>query len=274
MIISNIDGGLGNQLFEYAAAKQIAVNMATTLKLDISNLEKFDKDKTHRKYELSKLNISAEIATKAEIESVTKIIREKYYAILRHFIKKGTDYYVKGYWQKEKYFKRIEPIIREEFTFRTPITDSYLSEIKEQIENSNSVSVHFRRGDYVTNPAINAYHGVCSLDYYQRAVEILRKKEKNLHLFIFSDDIDWVKTHFKVDIATTYVDKSIEEQHSDFQLMCMCKHNIIANSSYSWWAAWLNPNPEKTVIAPKKWFKKRFKQIRERNRVPAEWLRI
>ncbi len=182
--------------------------------------------------------------------------------------------YLDGYWQSEKYFEAISGIIRNEFIFKQPLVNEYYLHVKHQIENSNSISLHFRRCDYVDNPKTNKYHGVPSMIYYQRAVERIAKKINAPVLFIFSDDIQWVMTHFESEFPMVFIEQSDEELHSDFRLMSLCKHNIIANSSYSWWAAWLNENENKTVIAPEKWYAHQRSQVHASDLLPREWITL
>ena len=284
MIIVKLKGGLGNQMFQYAAARQLAEKLSVPLKLDIAFLLADAPDRTKREYELDKFEISAELATPSEIEEIKNKnkknpfrlfhIKERYYKTISPFLQKGKKYYMNGYWQSEKYFDKIESILRKEFVFKDPLTETYFVDLLQKIKTTTSVSIHFRRGDYVTDSKTNRHHGVCSLDYYQKAVEYLSKQFDSLHLFISSDDIFWAKSNFHTDLPMFFVEKNNETQHSDFRLMSMCKHNIIANSSYSWWAAWLNPNEDKIVIAPRQWYMNKRKQLQAADRVPKSWVRI
>ena len=138
---------------------------------------------------------------------------------------------------------------------------------------ASSVSVHVRRGDYVNDPKTNAYHGTCSLDYYKKAVEIIRNKVKDPVFFIFSDDAEWVKKNFNIDEQQVLVSEpeklSLTEE---LKLMASCRHSVVANSSFSWWGAWLNNNNEKMVIAPQKWFADPL--IDTSDLIPSAWIRI
>jgi hypothetical protein len=129
------------------------------------------------------------------------------------------------------------------------------AELKEEIGNTNAVSLHVRRGDYVHNSTNAATYEVCSLDYYRASIRHMAERIQQPKFFIFSDDIAWVKNNLKIDFPHHYVDCNHgEESYNDMRLMSLCQHHIIANSSFSWWGAWLNPNREKIVIAPKNWF--------------------
>ena len=285
MVIVRLKGGFGNQLFQYAAARKTAFMHDVPLKLDLSFLEADAAHHTKRYFELHKLNINAEIATRQEIQAIKKQrwknlfhpvwIKDKG---VDNFLKRITrcrdQVYLDGYFQSEKCFKPVSGIIHEEFTFKQPLENEYLLNIQYRVESSKSVSLHFRRGDYIMNPKTSKFHGVCSIAYYQKAVEKIAEKISSPSLFIFSDDIPWVKTHFKSKFPMIFVEQSNEELHSDFRLMSLCKHNIIANSSYSWWAAWLNANPEKIVVAPRQWYKNKRRQEQANDRVPDAWMRV
>jgi hypothetical protein len=164
------------------------------------------------------------------------------------------DCYLAGYWQSEQYFREAAPAIHADFTFKS-LPANRNAELAEQIGQVNAVSLHVRRGDYVNNPKTNVVHGVCSLDYYRDAVRHVASRVENPYFFIFSDDMAWVKEHLKMDLPCQYVDHNCgAESYNDMRLMSLCRHHIIANSSFSWWGAWLNRNPDKIVVAPKKWF--------------------
>ncbi|MEN9921551.1 MAG: hypothetical protein RLZZ517_529 [Candidatus Parcubacteria bacterium] len=268
MIITKLKGGLGNQLFQYAFGRYLAEKNNDTLKLDILGLQQNSKD-TLRFYLLDKFNITAEIANQDEIQKIknpfgflskiarlinTKILRNFYIGFEEKLLKLKGNIYLDGYFQSELYFKEIEPIIRNEFTLKNPLSQ-LAQKIEEQIHNEGaSVSIHIRRGDYVTDPSAAKAHGTCDLDYYAQAISEISSSIVNPTFFIFSDDIEWVKENLKVE-STTYVSNPNLTEYEELILMSKCKHNIIANSTFSWWAAWLNSNPSKIVIAPKQWRK-------------------
>ncbi|MDD3060131.1 MAG: alpha-1,2-fucosyltransferase, partial [Sulfurimonas sp.] len=145
--------------------------------------------------------------------------------------------------------------------------------LKEEIQSSNSVSLHVRRGDYVSNKNATSYHGVSSLDYYYNAIETISKKISNPILYIFSDDIPWVRENLIVSLPIVFIENTnTDRPFEDIYLMSLCKHNIIANSTFSWWGAYLNSNLEKNVIAPKKWFNDPV--INTEDLIPSSWTRI
>jgi predicted Zn-dependent protease len=285
MVIIKLKGGLGNQMFQYAAARQLSVLHNVELKLDLSFLEKDNTDYTKRYFELDNFKINSSIASVEEVarlnkKSLKNIISGKYVKELKlgpFSIKPHTkkDCYISGFWQSTTYFRNIEKLLKNEFEFKEPVYDSFFSDIKSKILDTNSVSLHFRRGDYVTNKRANFSHGVCSIEYYQKAVNYIAKRINNPTLFIFSDDIHWVKCNFKTTLPAIFVEQKNESLHTDFQLMSICKHNIIANSSYSWWAAWLNNNSTKIVVLPRIWFRNKWKQIFiAKDFIPKQWIKL
>jgi len=176
-----------------------------------------------------------------------------------------------GFWQNAKYFKNIEKEIREEFTLRKPLDEKFAN-ISRQIENIPSVSIHIRRGDYVNDPKTKAVHNVCDLDYYNKAIDIIKTNVNNPTFFVFSDDIDWVSKNLEINSPTFWVSNLKSKDYEELILMSKCKHNIIANSSFSWWGAWLNQNPDKIVIAPKQWLIN--KTADELDILPPRWIKI
>lgn len=274
MIIVKLMGGLGNQMFQYSAGRCLSHLHKTELKLDLSYLNADPQNKyTKRDYKLDAFGINAEFANENDIKSFLPLDRGKItntlmrklpilfdkvvanesgHKFMKEFYSFPKDVYLNGFWQSEHYFEPVMDIIRKEFTIRETLTGSN-AELSNKIVSYNSVSLHIRRGDYVDLKEANAFHGTCSLEYYREAIEYLKKKEKEFNLFIFSDDVLWAKENLKTDNPVYFVDLN-NPGHIDIHLMGLCKHNIIANSSFSWWGAWLNKNPDKTVIAPKQWF--------------------
>ncbi len=181
--------------------------------------------------------------------------------------------YIAGYWQSERYFRDVEKHIREDFSFRLPLSDRNRG-IIEEITGTESVGVHVRRGDYAEKPgAARTHGGVCGDEYYRKAVSLVAGKVKNPVFFFFSDAIDWVESNLRVRDPSRYVGGNAGDRDwEDMRLMSLCRHNIIANSSFSWWAAWLNSNPGKTVIAPSRWFSDKGRT--DRDIVPSGWVRV
>lgn len=292
MIITKLIGGLGNQMFQYAAGRRTAIANNTELKLDITGYD-HQVGITPRVYMLDIFHIHASIATKQEVKlfnTNSKGFVQRHWRQLklllfqRHYIRQRTTYftndflsipnnsYLDGYWGSEKYFADVVDIIRKDFTLKNK-PDKYNIDMIRRITNGNSVSIHIRRGDYILDEKTNKHHGVCNLDYYLKAVDLIAKKVKKPFFFIFSDDIKWAKQNLRLKFPCVYVDHNIGEKDcEDMRLMDECKHNVIANSSFSWWGAWLNKNKNKIVIAPKRWFTD--KSINTEDLLPDSWIRI
>lgn len=291
MYIINIIGGLGNQMFQYAFGYAIAQKHGQVLKLDISNFKKY----TLRDYELNVFNISPVLVDKEDVERLKyKNIFEK--ILCKIGVKKLTtsdhyykephvnfdikvyditgDVYFDGYWQSENYFKEYRGDLLKQFTFKENI-HKQSQHYKQKIEDTESVSLHIRRGDYISNTNINSIHGTCTLGYYKDAILKIKEKVRNPHFFIFSDDIMWAKENLYFIDNITYVELTKDvPDHDEMYLMSICKHNIIANSSFSWWGAWLNENKEKIVLAPKEWFSD-IKMIEQsQDIVCSDWIKI
>jgi hypothetical protein len=201
----------------------------------------------------------------------TKYITEKYFHFDPDILNLTEGVYLDGYWQSEKYFMDIAEIIRQEFTVKSSQTGKN-RELSEKIAACESVSLHVRRGDYVTNPHTNKVHGICGLDYYYRAIEHLTKILKNPFFFIFTDDPEWVHENLNFPSQAIIVNHNgITKDYEDLRLMTQCKHSIIANSSFSWWGAWLNPNRHKIIIAPQKWFAD--DSFNTKDLIPTTWVK-
>jgi len=262
-------------MFQYAAGRALSLVRGQPLQLDISGFANYG---LHHGFELQRVfDCPVKIASEADVRGILgwqfasgirRIMAHRRMAVFRrdgfivepHFYywpeinTVPQDCYLVGYWQSEKYFLNVATKIRTDFTFHTPMSDRN-TEIARQIARVNAVSLHVRRGDYVSNPKTNATHGLCSLDYYWAAIQHMAERIEYPHFFIFSDDMAWVKDQLKMDFPCEYVEHNQgDESYNDMRLMSLCQHHIIANSSFSWWGAWLNPNPDKFVVAPKKWF--------------------
>lgn len=290
MIIVNIIGGLGNQMFQYAFGYALSKRRDTLFKIDTTMFHNYDL----RHFELEKFSINLSFASKQEIEEARykkilfpeKLLRtilkkdkpfskyyykEKYFYYQEELIEQKNKYF-EGYWQSEKYFKAYREELLKQFTLKNGLhrtSNGYL----EKINATNAVSLHIRRGDYVNNPDTNSVHGTCSLEYYLKAIQIIDEKVNSPYYFIFSDDLNWVKKHFSRINSKIFIELSPDvPDHDEMILMSQCKCNIIANSSFSWWGAWLNQNPDKIIIAPKRWFNDAI--IDTKDRIPEEWIQL
>ncbi len=293
MIITKLAGGLGNQMFQYAIGRVLSLQKNTELKIDLSFLldrtTPRDKDFVFIEYDLGIFNIEEKFASPDEVKSLKKLFlnskadtlikkitgTEKTYFKEPHFhftptaFKLGSNIYLDGYWQSSKYFQNYEDVIRKDFTLKKSLSSKSL-QLNNLIKTTNSVCVNVRRGDFVTNPI----HGTIGIEYYNKAEKIINKNQSGLHFFVFSDDIDWCKKNLKFSETTTYVSHEYAgEKFSEYlELMRSCNHYIIPNSSFGWWAAWLNINPQKIVIAPAKWFGKG--SYNAKDILPDTWIKI
>ena len=297
MLIIKLFGGLGNQIFQYALGRHLALKNNIPLFLD--TFSGFQDDFYQRNYTLDIFKIPANIADKNLIEKINRLqnplgrkdkfqnwltknifqfnplfINGKHFQYDPEIFHLQTKFaYVSGYWQTEKYFKEIENTIRQDLTFVNPIS-SENQDLKAAIQESNSVCLHVRRLLGIAEGKINAdgvkFHGSASLDYYSKALNIITQQEQQPHFFVFADEPAWAKENIKLPYPTTFVEGNADFE--DLQLMSLCKHHIIANSSFSWWAAWLNANPEKIVIMPKAWFADQ--SVNTSDVCPVTWLSI
>jgi hypothetical protein len=286
MIITRIVGGLGNQLFCYAAGKSLADRHHVPLHLDISAYDSY----TLHPYRLNQFKINAEPTKsinrkRSLLKKVLPYLPKMTTPDLFTFAEKSLEFdetfltlsdqtYLSGYWQSEKYFSNIIKNLREELQFKQS-PDQMNAEYLACIQSSFAVSVHIRRGDYVTNPEANAVHGTCDLEYYRRATALLHSKLNHTPVtyYIFSDDPEWVQSHLRLNGDMVFITHNNGIQnHEDLRLMSACQHHIIANSTFSWWGAWLNPSPKKMVIAPKQWFKDSSYSCRDL--VPESWISV
>lgn len=302
-------GGLGNQMFQYALGRNIALIKNTTLKLDITWFNHFNETTTPRYYNLPKFNIVENLASDKEIKKKIKYrikmgrrhflhnhliankliyIKEKRFNFDKNILNTSDDVYLTGYWQSEKYFssqdkqlfnkKKIKDIIRKEFTLKNKLSNHYKKHIQKiKAVGKNSVSIHIRRGDYTLDTIKNNV-GLCPINYYNKALKKISQSIQNPVFFIFTDDVNWAKNNLKLKYPMNFVSyDKINNGHKnkDYEeliLMSKCKHNIIANSSFSWWGAWLNNNSNKIVIAPKRWF--RNKSLNTKDLIPNTWIKI
>lgn len=296
MVIVRLCGGLGNQMFQYAAARRLSLVNDAPLKLDLSWFSNVPRGDTPRQYELHCFNTIQDVASPLEIDALRGVdigrwpkvvkrflktsgllmkqtsVREKYYHFDPEILGLRGDVYLEGYWQSARYFADTEDAIRHDFTFRTA-PDPVNHEIGNAIMGTEAVSLHVRRGDYVTSTPESQQHGSCSLSYYKKAIAEMTARLQHPHFFVFSDDSAWVKEHMDFDAPKTYIDHNgLLKGNEDLRLMSLCRHHIIANSSFSWWGAWLSSHPEKIVIAPHKWFN--MDAIETSDLLPVNWLRL
>ncbi|WP_316826672.1 alpha-1,2-fucosyltransferase [Pedobacter miscanthi] len=265
MKIVKLLGGLGNQMFQYAFYRSLQ-NKGINVYADLSDFEDYP---LHNGYELERVfNIHVKTPGKFLLElfkpNQSKWIFRKLKRILNlkntyrveenelrfdaSFLNNNNNYYA-GYWQNEEYFQTIANQIKHDFKF-PEIEEIKNQTVMQQINQAEGVALHVRRGDYLKDPLLG---NICDLNYYEQAILTINSKIKNAQFFVFSDDMGWCQQNLKLE-NVTYIDwNKGNSSYIDMQLMSNCKHNIIANSSFSWWGAWLNNNTSKMVIAPKKW---------------------
>lgn len=302
MIITRISAGLGNQLFQYATARAISLKFNRKLFLDNSWYDSLKslEDQTDpnattvRYFLLNYFNIQSRVLNKIhlnwikrlEIKSKTSKIykflltgplNDFSFTTINHnnysleFIQEHPRIYLTGYWQNNDIIEEYKNFIYNDLILKHPISANNQTHLKS-INTTNSVAIHFRRGDYQSKPISLDVHASCSNNYYYEGIEYLRNKINNLHYFIFSDDITWVKNNLDFTTNTTFID-NYGPSYEHLYLMSQCKHQITANSTFSWWAAWLNNNTKKIIITPKYWYidKHLNKTV---IRIPKDWIKI
>lgn len=303
-VTSRLMGGLGNQMFQYAAARALALRRGAEVQLDLSSFATEAVGVTPRHYELNPFPIAAETVSDAILASadaarpatglfapgtrISRVLRrvgwgraeatgvnyyrEPHYRFDPGLAAQPLPLLMEGYWQSERYFVEAADTIRRELTPSAPLEPENAATAAE-IDGVEAVSVHVRRGDYVTNATAATFHGTCSLDYYRAAVDLVRQRVARPHLFVFSDDRVWMRDNLHFDLPTTYVSANPPDRgFRDMQLMSRCRHHIIANSSFSWWGAWLNPRRDKLVVAPERWFAGHSNDTSDL--LPQDWIRV
>jgi len=292
MIQVRLKGGMGNQMFQYAFGMGCAARLRTSLKLDCSALLDRSRGKDFiyrdldldifrsepdfgvdpallRKFYKIKSSSVSRLAKKYATTGLT-IEKEKHFHVDKNLLESPKDNVLyDGWWQSEKYFSNVKTQVREAFQFKESIL-SEAKELYEQICNSNSVCLNVRRTDFLTTPTLNA----TNLEYFLKSAERMSRLIDDPHFFIFSDDIDWCREHIQLDNPVKIVGHEMKGYKfgNYLQLMKSCKNFIIPNSSFAWWAVWLNENDDRKVIAPKNWFNEG--DFNTTDLVPKEWLRI
>lgn len=302
MIVVSIFGGIGNQMFQYAFGRALSASLNTDFKYDYSyNLIRNDFNPSDIQSIFNLFNLKGQQASDEEIRKFGLLSGyrgfNKYYQFVKkfffydknyiHIVERDTNFnssvftlkdknlYLSGYWQSEKYFLEYSNEIKNDFSFKESLQfQAY--EWANVIQKSESVSIHLRGRDYLTSKATSSQHLICDIEYYSQAISYFKKKYLNPTFFVFSDDPTWAKSYLKSinnnDIVFIEGNQWNVSPINDMYLMSLCKHNIIANSSFSWWAAWLNNNRQKTIICPKKWFNMKLHNIDEI--APQSWIKI
>lgn len=279
MITINLKGGLGNQMFQYACGRALALRNNDELRIVADGLYKASVvGDVSRPFSLQKFNIAGEVVSRKSVplsQKITswierKIFRKFYVNFDSAILNKRGDVFLDGYFQSEKYFADVAEVIRQDFVLREKLQgDANL--IAEQVQrDSFAVALHCRRGDYVTH---DEFANIANLDYYKNAIAKILESVPQANFYVFSDDIFWCQNNLSLPKNVVFVSKPGMHDYEELVLMSMCRHNIIANSSFSWWGAWLNTNPTKIVIAPQHWSQTKdvtnFKDI-----IPKGWMRV
>lgn len=278
VIIVKFYGGLGNQMFSYA----FYLALKNKFKFSIFFIEPVDCFNSSNGYELpyvfNKVKHKRAYKYYRRIQKIYSIYFTKSYFKsikedqLCNFLPEYSENHYPflvydGFWQTELYFLSIANKVRKLFQFNENQLNIITKQIKESITNEQSVSIHIRRGDYLET---DLFAGTCPIEYYKKAVEYMNHKFKNCRYYLFSNDPQWVKENISFFDYTLVDCNNGLESWQDMFLMTLCKHNIIANSTFSWWGAWLNKNLKKIVIAPSIW----FNGINAKDIIPIEWVRI
>ena len=260
-------GGLGNQLFQYAAARSLSIDKKSDFLMNLEDYGKKDaKSVDHVDFKLNHFNVDYkkqitgdEIKKYSDVQKIVEPLSSTDFSQFINFDNYSGNIYLKGYWQNENYFKHNVNVIRRELQVVTP-PNSKNKKILDEIHESNSVCISFRRGEYL-DPYFLAQFGMCTEDYYKKAINYLVEKVQNPTFFTFSDDMDWIEENVKLDFPTVPVSiNGVGDEHEELRLMMSCNHFILANSSFSWWGAWLSNYNKKIVFAPTPWFNSFTKQ--------------
>jgi hypothetical protein len=274
MITTRLTGGLGNQMFQYALGRRMALDRGVVLRLDTGWFGRERPGDTPRTYALGDFALDRNVDLVKEPLALTEptsrfhlarvllterlrpgpgVIRQRGTGFDHRVLAAPDGTHLVGFWQSARYFEARAEAIRADFTPAIALSDSAAA-LRARIDSVVSVSLHVRRGDYVTNPAANRYHGTLDADYYRRAVEaVAARAGADIELFVFSDDLAWCARELTLPYPTTHVQLPDRSPLADLMLMAACRHHVIANSSFSWWGAWLNPDADAVVVAPRLW---------------------
>lgn len=291
-ITAQIQGGLGNQLFQYATAKALSIRLKGRLQLDISWFSHRWEDVTPRHFLLPGLKVDCQLITHHQAIHSPKRwrrIAQRFLPLNPYILKDrpfrfnsdlntfkpytNQDIYLMGYWQSYHYFNAIRNILIKEIKPVNTLSDHYQGYL-EKILSCPSAMVHIRRGDYVHLPVAAKIHGFVGLDYYQKGFDRLLASNPNIHFFVFSDDIEWAKSNLPHQEKIHFIE-SVDEFNAPVQelfLMSQCQKHLIANSSLSWWGAWLSESTIPMIIAPKNWTNDRDKNWDDL--LPKHWQKL
>jgi hypothetical protein len=293
VIVVKLFGGLGNQMFQYAAARRLALMNETEVALDL----RWFSTQQMRDLALDRLSVRAAPATDAQLipglpaewtgsgrrislrwrvaarQQGQRLIAESRPGVFQPAVLRAPDHTtLVGYWQSERYFSDVAEMLRDELTPKYGLS-GLAAQLRDEIHEAGGVSLHVRRGDFVRNPEAARAHGVCSAEYYRSAMALLDSELGSPTYYGFSDDPDWTLAnlrHPRLHMVTTR--DRVANSHEDLALMASCRAHIVANSSFSWWGAWLGDGPDKRVVAPRRWFED--PRLSSQDIVPASWCRL
>jgi hypothetical protein len=291
VIVVQLSGGLGNQMFQYATGRALAARHRTQLVLDSSwiALNRGGSVTTEvRRYELGCFELDAPLAEVDDVARLRRTLVPSRRPVLQELVEPqfgqpcpelaqaGDNTYLRGYWQNVDYFGDAETLLRQEFTF-SPAIAKEEAELARQIRESAepAVSVHVRRSDYVSDAGVRERMGTLEPEYYSRALDALGSGIGSVRQFVFTDDPEWCTKHLRLsdqDVVVGATRAEGDRWASIMHLMTLCDHHVLANSSFSWWGAWLAPSPAKIVVAPRPWLQDA--RWDESGRIPADWVRI
>ena len=267
MIIADLRGGLGNQMFQYSAGRALSLRLGVTLGLYNHNSKTDIVPNQLDQFNIKVENIPQSLLPPSRPSNgflwmlwklgltKPKVFRQGGLGYNPKFVEVSGNTYLRGYWQSEMFFVDCKDVIKSDFEFTSEPKGQNLDILQEIQETETSISLHVRRGDYL-NQKNKSIFSSCSREYYEQAVGLIAEQCQNIpKVFVFSDDPEWVSNHFKLPFemrAMTH--NSVDQAIEDLRLMTACEHHVIANSSFSWWGAWLGQNPNKITVAPARWF--------------------
>lgn len=292
-VVAHLNGGMGNQMFQYAAGLALAARHRAALVLDISWFAQNVgvAGVTQRTYALAAFDLEAKLTQHAgkpnlAQRALRKLQRhipwrlgeegayhERSFRYDEGFFATPVPVQLHGYFQSQRYFSGVEGELRTAFGMPREMSAATQAMLT-RIQGTRAICVHVRRGDYVSNPAASDFHGLCGLDYYDQGLrQVLTDDAEGAECFVFSDDPQWVRENMRLPLPMTVVDiNGPDAAHQDLWLMAACRHFVIANSSLSWWGAWLGAHPQKRVVAPLAWFKSTQHDVTDL--IPSEWMRL
>jgi hypothetical protein len=272
VIVTRLVGGLGNQMFQYAVGRHLALRRGTTLRLDLSWFQNVPPGDTPRRYALAPYGLDAELDGWTHVRrrpaaghgfagralrrfgtGLGKVVVDRAAGFRRDVLDAPDGTLLIGYWQSERYFRDVGSVVRDDLRLADPPRGREAA-VLEAVRAAPSVSLHVRRGDYLTNPAARRLLAPPGLGYYRAALALVAEQVEGLHVFVFSDDHAWCEANLDLGHRVTHVAHNGDAAaHEDLRLMAACRHHVLANSSFSWWGAWLEPEPGGIVVAPRRW---------------------